>query len=46
MFNLDFIAGSRVMSTAAATDPIARESFMLYVGLGFMSDIIGGQTLP
>lgn len=46
MFNLDFIAGSRVMSTMAATDPIARESFMLYVGLGFMSDIIGGQTLP
>ena len=45
-FNADIIAGSTVMRTMAATDPIARESFMLYVGLAFMSDIIGGQTLP
>ena len=45
-FNADIIAGSTVMRTMAATDPIARESFMLYVGLAFMSDLIGGQTLP
>lgn len=45
-FNADIVAGSTVMRTMAATDPIARESFMLYVGLAFMSDIIGGQTLP
>lgn len=46
VFTADIVAGSTVMRTMASTDPIARESFMLYVGLAFMSDIVGGQNLP
>ncbi len=46
VFAIDIVAGSRLMSAMADTDPIARESFMLHVALGFMADIVGGQSLP
>lgn len=46
LFAIDIVAGSRVMSAMADTDPIARESFMLHVALGFMADIVGGTSLP
>ena len=46
VFAIDIVAGSRVMSAMADTDPIARESFMLHVALGFMADIVGGASLP
>jgi hypothetical protein len=45
-FDVDLVAGSRVMSAMAATDPIARESFMLHVALQFMADLVGGESLP
>lgn len=45
-FSADIVAGSRVMRTMAATDPIARESFMLYAALAMMADIVGGPVLP
>jgi hypothetical protein len=45
-FSADIVAGSRVMRTMAATDPIARESFMLYAALAMMADIVGGTVLP
>lgn len=45
-FDADLVAGSRVMSAMADTDPIARESFMLHVALQFMSDLVGGESLP
>jgi hypothetical protein len=45
-FDADIVAGSRVMSAMADTDPIARESFMLHVALQFMADLIGGEPLP
>ena len=44
-FKADFVAGSRILSTMAESDPIARESFMLHVALAFMSDIVGGKSL-
>jgi hypothetical protein len=46
VFSADIVAGSRVMRTMAATDPIARESFMLYTALAMMADIVGGTVLP
>ena len=46
LFTADIVAGSTVMRTMASTDPIARESFMLYIGLAFMSDLVGGPNLP
>jgi hypothetical protein len=46
MFAADIVAGSRLMSTMAETDPIARESFMLHVALAFMGDLVGGASLP
>jgi hypothetical protein len=45
-FACDIVAGSAVMSTIARTDPIARESFMLHVGLSLMGDLVGGKSLP
>ncbi len=45
-FEADFVAGSRLLSTMAESDPIARESFMLHVALAFMSDLVGGKSLP
>lgn len=45
-FDADLVAGSRVMSAMADTDPIARESFMLHIALQFMADLIGGEPLP
>ena len=45
-FKADFVAGSRILSTMAESDPIARESFMLHVALAFMSDLVGGKSLP
>jgi hypothetical protein len=45
-FACDIVAGSTVMSTVAATDPIARESFMLHVALSLMGDLVPGRPLP
>lgn len=46
VFKADFVAGSRLLSAMAETDPVTRESFMLYVALSLMSDVVGGKSLP
>ncbi len=46
VMKVDLVAGSRVLSTMADTDPIARESFMLHVGLSWMADLVPGKSLP
>ena len=44
--NVDLVSGSRVLTTMAEADAIARESFMLHVALSWMGDLIPGKPLP
>lgn len=43
--NVDFVKGSRILTTMADADAIARESFMLHIALSLMGDLVPGKTL-
>ena len=42
---LDPVPGSMILSTMSRTDPICQESFVLYVALSLMGDLVDGRPL-